>query len=163
QVSAGLDMLAAAAEVRPDGVEWEPSERQLTFGAYVSNRVVWTVSDPDGKVIDGAPVQRPPQAELDGPLWKFRRRWVQPPEPTDAKPAEKPAEKADRVYPRLLISFGISLDPVNSPLLATLRWLPGTLAALSLVVWTLALIAGRWVCRRALAPVRRMAEASGVI
>jgi signal transduction histidine kinase len=44
---------------------------------------------------------------------------------------------------------------------ATLRTLAAILAGLSAAVWLVALAVGRRVCRRALAPVRRMAETAG--
>jgi signal transduction histidine kinase len=46
-----------------------------------------------------------------------------------------------------------------APLQATLRTLLWTMIGLSALVWMLAAVAGRWLSRRALAPVTRMADA----
>ena len=164
RLDAALDTLAAAAEVRPDGVEWEPHERQLSLrGARAEDTIVWTVCDAGGKVIDRSPGPMPSEAErlltgkrldLDGERWQFRQRWVEP--SASATPPPKADDKAERIYPRLSLVVGSSLEPVRS----TLRWLAGTLAGLSLAVWLVSFVAGRWVCRRALAPVRQMADAT---
>jgi signal transduction histidine kinase len=47
-----------------------------------------------------------------------------------------------------------------APVHATLRALAWGLAGVSAAVWLLAAVGGRWACRRALAPVSRMAEAA---
>jgi heavy metal sensor kinase len=164
RLDGALDTLAAAAEVRPGGVEWEPAERQLSLrGARAEDTIVWAVCDPDGKVVDRSRDPIPSEAErlltgkrleLDGERWQFRQRWVEP--SSTAAPLPKPDEKGERVFPRLSLVVGSSLEPVRS----TLRWLAGTLAGLSLAVWALSFALGRWVCGRALAPVRKMAEAT---
>jgi heavy metal sensor kinase len=56
----------------------------------------------------------------------------------------------------LVLRAGVSLAPLH----ATLRRLAVTLATLSGGLWLAAALAGRWVCRRALAPVTRMAQAA---
>jgi two-component system, OmpR family, sensor kinase len=155
RLDAALDTLAAAAEVRPDGVEWEPAERQLRLGpARAAEAIVWTVSDPSGTVIDRSADPMPAEAERNADLWQFRQRWVDP------GAAGGPAPKSDdKIFPRLSLVVGSSLEPVRT----TLRWLASTMAVLSVAIWTFTLIAGRAVCRRALLPVRRMAEATRTI
>ena len=62
----------------------------------------------------------------------------------------------EKQYPVLVLVVGLQPAPVA----ATLSWLGVTLAVLSTVVWLTAAAAGRWLCRRALAPVNRMARAA---
>ena len=47
-----------------------------------------------------------------------------------------------------------------APVEATLVWLGLTLAVLSAGVWLMAAATGRWLCKRALTPVNRMARAA---
>ena len=167
RLDAALDTLAAAAELRPDGVEWEPAERQLRLGpARATDAIVWTVSDPSGNVIDHSAEPMPAEAERlrsderlerNGARWRFRQRWVDP--ATAAVPAPKSDDKIDRVFPRLSLVVGSSLEPVRT----TLRWLAGAMTVLSIAIWAFTLIVGRSVCRRALLPVRQMADATRTI
>jgi heavy metal sensor kinase len=167
RLDAALDTLAAAAELRTDGVEWEPAERQLRLGPdRATEAIAWSVSDPSGKVIDRSADPMPGEAERlrsdkrlerNGERWQFRQRWVDP--STSAVPAPKPDEKVDRVYPRLSLVVGSSLELVH----ATLRWLAGAMTGLGIAIWTFTLIVGRWACRRALLPVRKMADAMRTI
>src|SRR5947209_20458907 len=53
RVTAALAILAAAAEVHPDGVEWEPRERILHLGEETGpDRLRWAVFDENGRLID---------------------------------------------------------------------------------------------------------------
>ena len=56
RLAASAHTLAAAAEVEPDGVEWEPHNRPLTLapGAF-GEQLHWTVADDAGRVIDRSP------------------------------------------------------------------------------------------------------------
>ena len=52
-----LDTLAAAAEIRPDGVEWEPHERQMSLTQAAGEEIVsWTVRDDRGEPLPTSPV-----------------------------------------------------------------------------------------------------------
>ena len=59
-------------------------------------------------------------------------------------------------YASLVLVVGLSPTPVE----ATLARLGLTLSVLSLSVWIVSVIAGRWLCVRALMPVNRMARAA---
>jgi heavy metal sensor kinase len=151
RLDAALDTLAAAAEVRPDGVEWEPAERQLRLGSpRNSDPLVWTVTEPGGKVIDRFGDSMPAESER----WRTRQRMVEP--STASRLPDKQDPKTETVYARLSLVVGCSLEPMH----ATLRWLAVTLAVLCGTVWLITLFVGRMVCRKALVPVRRMAEAT---
>ena len=62
----------------------------------------------------------------------------------------------EKQYPVLVVVVGLRPAPVE----ATLSWLGVTLSVLSSFVWLTAAAAGRWLCRRALAPMNRMARAA---
>ncbi|MFO0849276.1 MAG: ATP-binding protein [Gemmataceae bacterium] len=70
-------------------------------------------------------------------------------------PTPKPAAGETR-YPAVAVTVGVPVGPVR----AALARLGAVLAGLSVAVWLLAAVAGRAVCRRALRPLTRMAEAA---
>jgi heavy metal sensor kinase len=166
RVRGALDTLAAAAEVEPGGVEWDPHNRpQVTESRRSGSSVRWAVRAPDGATLDATadpagwsslpgfdPHWHPfPYTDSDGRRWQVGTRRIDGlPGPTAA-----PAPGA-KVHPHLTLTAAIPLEPVE----ATLRALAAALAGLSLAVLLVALFASRWVCRRALAPVTRMADAA---
>jgi heavy metal sensor kinase len=169
RLGAAVNVLVAAAEVKPDGVEWEPAERRLGLGS--GDGIVWLVTDPDGRTVDRA---EPADAadfladaathlrETQRPAKKVRwqeGRWLVRQERIEAaNPALPfaPTTAPEQKFPALVVTTGVSLEPVR----ATLRELAAVLIAVSLGVWGIAAIAGRAVCRWALKPVRRMADAA---
>ncbi len=53
RLNAALAILAAAAEIHPDGVEWEPQERVLPLGQDSEpERLRWMVFDDQGRCVD---------------------------------------------------------------------------------------------------------------
>ena len=53
RIAAALDVLAAAAEIHPDCVEWEPDERFLLLGQEDGlDQLRWVIRDPEGNVVD---------------------------------------------------------------------------------------------------------------
>jgi heavy metal sensor kinase len=177
RLEAAVNTLIAAAEIREDGVEWEPSERTLTFRTGAAdNPVVWLISDHQGHVVDRSLPAATEQllaevtkriesdgrntARIDwhGKPWRFTQRRIggratPAPATRNPAPASGGRELPDTQYPALTITTGISLEPVYA-ILWPLAW---ALAAVSLVVWFLALIVGRAVCQRALKPVTQLA------
>jgi heavy metal sensor kinase len=176
RVEATLNTLTAAIDIEPEGVEWEAAERrvQLRPGGP-GDQVVWLVSDDQGRVVDRSATpglelpletaqglrearQASQRQDWQGGRWLFGQRWVTAPE--GARPASPGDDRrGERKYRALAVTAGISLEPVQS----TLRQLAGVLAGLSGGIWLIALLAGRWVCGRALLPVRRMAAAARVM
>jgi heavy metal sensor kinase len=173
RLDAALNTLVAAVEVGPDYVEWEPAERSLKIGPRaVGDQLVWVVRDERGREIDRSATPaaadfltevaehvqeiRKPTKRIDwrGERWQVSQRWVRPANRPDG--ASVPPTGGGTKYAALTISAGVPLGPVQS----SLRRLAGTLTGLSAFVWLLALVSGRWVCRRALAPVQRMAVAA---
>jgi heavy metal sensor kinase len=145
RLSAALLTLAAAAEMEPDGIDWEPREHSLTLGQDEGlDEVRWEVRD-SFAVVDrsanfGGFIPTPDTAG-----WRV-----------DEKRLHSPYDIMPPKHRQLIITAWISLAPLR----ATLRRLAVTLAVLSLGLWLLAALTGRWVARRALAPVTRMAEAA---
>lgn len=160
--------LASAAEVEPDGVEWEPHNRPLTLapGAF-GDQLHWTVTDDAGKVIDRSTQpgveelvsgadggfrsghRNPRRIEHAGRAWQVTRLRLEHDAPSPGAP--KPGK-----HRALVLTVAVPLDPVH----AELRTLAAALVGLTLVILAVALFAGRAVCRRALAPVARMADAA---
>jgi heavy metal sensor kinase len=173
RLGASLETLAAAAEHEAGGLEWEPSARALTVGESAANdRVRWCVDDGSGRLVDHSPNLAaedittthwlgPPTAEqasftLDRgeESWRVLRRRVQydpTKAPADAHAADN--EPAKPKYQTLVLTAAVSLVPVQ----ATLQNLALTLLGLSIGLWTAAALLGRWLCRRALAPMTAMA------
>src|SRR5262249_9914101 len=55
QLDAALEILAAAAEIHPEGVEWEPEERALPLGRESGpDRLRWLVLDDRGHRVDAS-------------------------------------------------------------------------------------------------------------
>jgi heavy metal sensor kinase len=172
---AALETLSAAVDVETGGLEWE-GNRRVTLGRDNSaEQPRWEVRDAAGLFVDrsanlnGADFYSGPSlspAEDDAPprvfpfdfqgqpwlLAQRRRDWkgdVQDLQLTPG-PGQPP------LYSGLVITAGISLAPAYG----TLQALAVTLAGLSLVLWLSAAVVGRYLCRRALAPVAQMAEAA---
>jgi heavy metal sensor kinase len=174
RLEAALNTLAAAAELAPEGVEWEPAARHLNLGpAAFGDLVVWLVSDDKGQIVDHS---KQPGAEdfltkasqafrtsqrsskrlhWQEERWQCGQRWIQQVASAAPSPPASPPDPRDdgRKYHALAITAGVSLEPARS----TLRQLLATLVGLSLAVWLGALFVGRAVCRRALRPVTLMA------
>jgi heavy metal sensor kinase len=146
RLTAALDTLAAAAELEPDGLDWEPKEHHLTLGQdAAADQVRWLVRGDRG--FEDRSANLAPDNRLDGdsPAWRVLGRRLE-----SASPAVPPKHAA------LVLTVGVSPEPAQ----ATLLRLAGALVGLSAGLWLLAALAGRRVARRALAPVTRMAEAA---
>jgi signal transduction histidine kinase len=176
RLAAALDTLTAAGEIGPEGVVWEPAERRLSLGRDgVGGALQWRVAKADGHDIDRSPEAAaafvfadagPPtspaaraswDASIQGLPWRFARERLAAGTPGGATPAVRhPPEPDEQRYPELVMTVGVPMTPVY----ATLRRLAGALAGVSVATWLTAAFVGRQVCRRALAPVTRMATAA---
>jgi two-component system, OmpR family, sensor kinase len=171
-----LDTLEASVDIEPGGLEWEPADRRMTLGVDRGpNAVRWVVRDGTNRLVDrsanansaGFPIDWQPavwpsnrtDATAFGaaPRWRLAARRLLLEEllrQGRGHPNDEPGYEVP--YRELVLVVG--LEP--APMTATLRWLGWTLAGLSSLVWLAAMAAGRWLCRRALAPVNRMAKAA---
>jgi signal transduction histidine kinase len=176
RLQAALQALGAAVEIGSDDVEWEPTERPLARRlASSAERIAWIISDDEGRIVDRADTEgnddflgevgeqlRPgPNESTDARWysehWQFGRRWALP--SPDAPPLDAPANplaRAAKKYKALAITVGIARAPLRN----TLGLLAATLAGVSSIIWLLALVLGRIVCRRALLPVSQMAASA---
>jgi heavy metal sensor kinase len=172
-----LETLSAALEAGPQGVEWEPDQRGLSLGKVDGpEQVRWVVCDSHGRVVDRSSnsgnddllpdcswrmlseASSLREERIRGDTWRMAQRRVPdfvPAGPRDLRRAvdSNDPERHDRVYPALSLTVTASLEPLR----ATLRNLAVVLIVLSLALWLLAAFLGRWLCRRALAPVTEMA------
>jgi heavy metal sensor kinase len=155
RMQATRDALRSMVEVDPDGLEWEGRER----GAKdIRGDIVWTVHYGDGVLVDHSdnlsendPLRQSVVGEGDvslsraqaGPDRRGTRKTLHVASPIDPKK-----------HPTLVLTVAITTKPRE----ALLQRLGGALAGVSCAVWLLALLAGRWYCRRALRPVATMAD-----
>jgi heavy metal sensor kinase len=165
RLEAALNTLAAVAEVKPGGVEWETHDRTVAL-ATEGGPVYWRVREKGGRTVEGGASRHgaaeedfsraaaaPADAEALG--WRLAQRRVEAPT-SGASAHRDEGQDEGRKYEALVLTAGVPLAPVR----ATLRNLALTLAGLSAGVWLLAALAARRLCRRALAPLTRMAEAA---
>ncbi len=169
RVAAGLAVLAAAAEIHPDGVEWEPDQRELPPGLDAGPvPLLWLVTDETGHRVDRSPYldesgpaldATPPSRRLvdgRGRAWRIGQLRVGP----GARTAWQARERPERPWPRtLILTVAAPVGPVDA-MLAPLGW---SLAGLSLAVWLAAAALGRGLVRRALAPLGQMVESARTI
>ena len=169
RLDAALNTLGAAVEVTPDGVEWEPNERAVRLSPG-QDQIAWIVSDDAGAVVarskqSGAEdlltdaagrfslsAAVPRRMHWRGERWQAgQRRFVAG---GTAPPAAKRSDAKEVKYSALVVTAALPLAPTR----ALLRHLLAVLGAISLSVLAVASLAGRFVCRRALSPVRQMAK-----
>ncbi len=178
RLDAVLSTLSAAVEDTPHGLEWERQERTLNLdGASSGVAVVWFITDGQGGILDRSSQSQtseliqieagdaPNAASRENRVatagdWQLRRTRIKAthPPPAQAATGSRPLEKGRR-YSELVVNVGTSLAPLH----ATMTRLALTLAGLSVLIVLAALVAVRYVCRRILSPVSRMAVAAAGI
>ncbi|HKB34814.1 MAG TPA: ATP-binding protein [Gemmataceae bacterium] len=166
-----VDTLAAAAEFKPGGLEWEPHERRLSIGEGAGDEPVrWAVRDGEGRLVTGgtargtedfwraeefgATADGGSTVSHDGQRWRVLSRRLEP----DRKGTggNRRTEQGDVLHDVLVVTVAVPLRGVEG----TLHTLAMTLAGLSLGVLTVAAVLGRWLSRRALQPLTRMAASA---
>jgi signal transduction histidine kinase len=175
RLDATLTALAAAAEVGPRGVKWEPKEREHGLGRDgAADQNQWVIIDDRGKYVDrstdvsklglraSAPMS-PASLRFqvpDGRPWRAKTRRlngsgvVARPVADDGALSRGTDDDDDEpVYSALSLVAFAPLGPAE----ATLTRLVVTLTTLSAVLWVAAALAGLRICRRALAPLTLMA------
>jgi heavy metal sensor kinase len=166
-----LDTLTALVEFEGNQLEWAASERHLAFTRRIHGSLLWVVLDERGGYVDGAEEivadlagdTHPPDGEeqsaeqtLGGASWRVTRRGMLPHPPTTPAATGQPDDHHPdkKRYDALDLVVAAPLAPLQQ----TLRSLALGLTGLSLGTWFLAALVGRWLCRRALAPVSTMAR-----
>jgi heavy metal sensor kinase len=174
-LDAAMHTLVAAVEFTPKGLEWEPNQRLVWHGKDVDQgRLVWTITDEHGRLIDrsrgttDAPLNDPrsalgardgarpssqPEPLPDG-AWRTVRRRLE-----SSSAVARSQRRPEGYYPVLLLTVSLNVEAVGEALNSLVR----VLVVLSAGLWLLAAALGGWFCRRALRPVRRMAEAARLI
>lgn len=165
-LQAALDQLIAAVEIHPTDVEWEPLERNLTLGSATDAvQLRWTLRDETGRLVDCS-------ENTEGVLWpadrsdwllqgcrlesgRFDPFWIAPADVSLAAAIDA-ALPVNRTALRR--QFTITVGLATAPLRRELLTLALTLTAISTGIWLTAALWGRWLCRRALHPVREMAH-----
>lgn len=172
-----LDTLEAAVDVETDGLEWEPQDRRLTLGVEPGvEHVRWVVQEGNGRLVDRSlnlqhgdfpPALRPetlPELPNDQtaigsvPQWRLARRHLRLQELLLlGKGHPEDDDEADDVeHEELVLIVGLSPAPVE----ASLARLALALGVVSTALWLLCAALGHWMCRKALAPITRMATAA---
>jgi signal transduction histidine kinase len=181
RLRSALAILAAAAEVHPGGVEWEPQERVLPLGQDSDpERLRWMVFDGGGRRIDHSrnlvdadfPDAWTSQTDTDrlvdrrGHVWRVARRRIQSAaagasgsRAAAVRPDISDAHTPELVHRALVLTAWAPLSPIEATL-AALGWF---LIALSVGTWLVAALLCRRLSQRALTPLTRMvASARGL-
>ena len=182
RLDTAMQTLVAAIEVHPGDVEWEPLERHLRMGSDPGpDQLRWTVHDLNGKLIDCSPnFERPAEGAepAAGSGWRVMTRRIRAgnflaeplageatPRPgpllRDFPAGEVPGTKRlpqDRTYRGEGAVLTVAV--ADAPVAAELRYLTLAMVMISTVIWLTAAVWGRLLCRRALAPITRMASSA---
>jgi heavy metal sensor kinase len=157
RLTAALETLAASAEVHAGGVEWEPNKRHLTLGQESGeDEVRWVVRDSEGQEV----ARSPNLSEDDlanARRWRSATTTVDGPSP--GRSGIRRIGSTVVLYDRLVLTAAVAARPGR----AALGQLARALVFTGSVAWLLAALIGRLLCRRALAPVRRMAAAAAAM
>jgi len=171
-VAATMDTLVAAAEVEPDGLDWEPELRRLP-ARWQGDPPVWAIYDENGSRLDGShdPAHRlsdyiapGPEAEQerfhaawDGSEWSVARRTLRHPHPEVVRDPPPGVQKSR--HRTMVFVTAVPVAPVH----ATVRALGWTLGGTSIGLWLAAAAVGRRLTRRALSPLTSMSTAANAI
>jgi two-component system, OmpR family, sensor kinase len=167
RLGAALGTLIAAVEVDEHGLEWEPNLRHVSLDPLSGGPFRWAVRDGRGNVVGrsqasladggaalpalatgtGRDSSRVADVVLGGHPWRVAERVLGDPGPDSARRDD------GWHYGALVLTVGLDLAPTRAAL-RDLAWVSG---GVSLSLWVAAAALGRWLCRRAMVPVTRMA------
>ncbi len=182
KLDSALQTLVASTEIFPDHVEWEPQLRHITVGEdHGPDQVRWIVHASDGRLMDRSPNwERDRQGGLSTqePGWLLISSrisagvfepqpvtgWSRPTSGSFHDPFPMGQSLGESVLPAdrtfrdssMILTVGIAESQVGSFLNQLALWM----GLVSGGVWLVAAMGGRWLCRRALAPVSRMANSA---
>ena len=182
RLETALQTLAAAIEVHPGDVEWEPLERHITMGDDPApDQLRWSVHDLNGKLLDCSPnLEKPGEGAepTTGSGWRVLTRRIRAgsfaAEPLGDGTTPRPGPLLrdfpigeipgavrlphDRTYHGDGVVLTVAV--ADAPVAAELRHLMLAMAGISAVIWLTAAFWGRLLCRRALAPITKMAASA---
>ena len=171
-----LNALGNIVEIGTNGVEWDTADRTLESDLPILGfPVVWLVSDEQGQLIQQSPgpesgrffdvnnsslkFDSNNQKEMNwsNSNWIVRQKWFLSKTGAKNLASEHLTDLSDHdvKFPALSITVGLSLKPLRW----TLQTLSLSLIWVSVAIWFIALLASRFVCRRALQPLTRMSVA----
>ena len=169
RLTAALNNMEATIDRETEGLYWDPDELHDWFGRETGpDAVRWQVASgiepldrsanldgADLGLLDLKVVAQSERGDLKieraGKTWQAAWRRLRAPVDSTRKPdGQRPHHST------LLLTVGLSLEPMH----AALTRLGIVLMGLSSAVWFTAAVAGRWFCRRALAPLAQMADAA---
>jgi heavy metal sensor kinase len=174
---ANLATLTAVVESDSHGLEWDTKGRTLILGNADGTPLEWGVFDETGALVAGSesgkelfyltfmPAQAPtPTKDViwRKSEWRIYRRTLTA-TTLDARAVAQASPRGDDGELNRYQTLTVTVASPLGPTMRTLRVLGLTLAAISLSLWCSAALAGRWLCRRALAPLNRMASAANAI
>lgn len=161
QLQSAFATLVAAIEVEPDDVKWEPTDHTTNLPERALD-LEWIVFAEQGQILDGSadaannPLWTKLLAASDSPApvnageWRYMRVALAAPEP-------KPIAERMPIEHEFV---GVIAARSTKGLHQQLRWVLILVTVLPSIVWVIAAVAGRAYCRRALAPVRHMAQSA---
>lgn len=169
RVATTMDTLVALAEIEPDGLDWEPELRRFP-AHWEGDPPLWAIYDENGSRLDGShdpinrlsefaapglePRRERHQVRWNGDEWRVARQTLVFPDSNAIR--SRPGRERHQTL------VFVTAWP-EAPVGEALRALAGSLAGISAVIWLMSGLVGRWICRRALAPVARMTEAARTI
>ena len=169
QVTSTLDTMVAAAEVEPDGLDWEPELRQLP-SRWEGDPPLWVIHDENNIRVDGSSdpgqwiagfagpsdnlAQERFQVVHNGGVWWLARQTILHPNPEKVR-YPQPGQRKNR-YKSLVFVTAVPMATAQQSLTA-LGW---ALGAISLSLWGFSGVSGFYLCRRALLPLTTMAVAA---
>jgi signal transduction histidine kinase len=155
-----MDVVTSAIEEKPDGLEWEPNHREL-FQQSEGKPTIWAVFNENNTLVDGSqnypfPIQEyvkdngdRVQSQLN--LKQQERHWrLSQKSIHSLNPKTINTDQA--LNPRHLLLTIVLLSDAT-PIHEWLRNLAWTLTIASGIVWLIAALLGKWLCRRALSPL----------
>jgi heavy metal sensor kinase len=175
RLASAMNTLVGSLDIEPDTVEWEPTDRTIALPrGPLGEEISWFITAIDGHLIDAS--QMPDTEELQrqvrsggtsisasesiesGNGWQYQHRHIRASQISDGELHRQrtPEEIEKGEYPSLVIVAGISQFPMR----LAVQNLLFALAVVGFVLWGVCFVTGRWICRRALRPVSRMAEAA---
>ncbi len=161
QLQSAFTTLVAAIEVEPDDVKWEPTDHTTTLPERALD-LEWIVFAEQGQILDGSEgaaknllwtellAASDSQSPVSAGEWRYLRVVLPAPEP-------KPIAERMPIEHEFV---GVIAARSTHGLHQQLRWLLALVTVLPGMVWVIAAVAGRAYCRRALAPVRLMAQSA---